>query len=180
LQRSAIARDVNKTIKKLNEQVRGFSNYFNVSKQCRISLKTLTNYTFIRFRKILFWKFKSKSKTRTFVSNHFIKKGTICNKNQVLLQYENIRPYGLRDITFAAKSKKYYQLNLYLDSVEINNNNFIHSTAEAFSLWKNNKPLSRVQLELLLLKRQDYICIICKHNINIEQEELEIDHNPSI
>ena len=107
LQRSAINRDVDKTIELLNEQIRSFANYFNISKQCRIVLKTLSSYIFKRLKKLLYIKFKSKSKTGHYISNTFVRNSTIQSNKSILLKYENIRPYGVRDLTFPAKSNEY-------------------------------------------------------------------------
>lgn len=112
--------DLTTIIGKLNEQARGFSNYFNFSKQCRVQLSKLDHLTRRLLIKLLRIKYKSKGKSRQFIYQNFVKHGTFQYKNHALLKYTDVRLFKFRDIRFISLGKAYFDLNIYLDRSKIN------------------------------------------------------------
>ena len=112
--------DLSTIICKLNEQVTGFSNYFNLSKQCRVQLSKLDHLTQRLPMKLLKIKYKSKRKSRQFIYQNFIKHGTFQYENCALLKYTDVEIFKFRDIRFISLSKGYFELNIYLDRSKIN------------------------------------------------------------
>jgi hypothetical protein len=115
LHRKNSNKDISRIIGKLNEQVRGFSGYFNLSKQCRVQLSKLDYLTRRLFIKLLSIKYKSKRKTRQFIYQNFVKHGTFQYKTHVLLKYTDVKLFKFRDIRFVSLGKDYFDLNTYLD-----------------------------------------------------------------
>jgi retron-type reverse transcriptase len=167
-------------IDKLNEQVRGFSNYFNFSKQCRVQLSQLDHLTHRLLKRLLMIKYKSKGKSRQFIYQNFVKHGTFQHKNHALLKYTDVRLFKLRDIRFISPGKDYFDLNIYLDRSKINNIIMRSDYLNALNLLYYNKPLKRDDFEYILLNYQNYTCNKCKLPINVELDKLEIDHRPSV
>ena len=180
LHRSNSNKNITTIISKLNEQVRGFSNYFNLSKQCRVQLSKLDHLTHRLLMKLLRAKYKSKKKSRQFIYQHFVKQGIFKYKNQALLKYANVKLFKFRDIRNISLGKAYFDLNIYLDRREINDKIMRFDYLNNLSLLFYNKPLKRDEFECILLNHQNYICIKCKLPINIEVDKLEIDHSPSV
>lgn len=172
--------ELKQIISKLNEQIRGFSNYFNLSRQCRIQLKWLDYIVYKSMKKFLLNKYKSKNKVGKFISQNFLKDGTFYCDNYKLLKHTDIRMFKFRDIRFISNSKDYFNLNIYLDSIKINSSVIRNNFLNALSLLRYNKPLSQNELECILLNHQNYICNICNSSINVEIDNLEVDHKPSI
>jgi len=112
-------KDISTIIGKLNEQIRGFSNYFNLSKQCRVQLSKLDHLIRRLFIKFLSRKYKSKRKTRQFIFQNFVKYGTFQYKTQALLKYVDVKLFNFRDIRFISLGKNYFDLNIYLDQSKI-------------------------------------------------------------
>lgn len=96
LQRKIISQNIGKSLDRLNKIIRKFSIYFNLSLQARIQLKALSHYTFVRYQKLFFSKFKSKPKYKSYVRKQYVQKGTIKFKHNFLLKHENIKAYLLR------------------------------------------------------------------------------------
>jgi transposase-like protein len=167
-------------IAKLNEQVKGFSNYFNLSKQCRVQLSKLDHLTRRLLMKLLCMKYKSKRRTRQFIYENFVNRGTFQYKNCSLLKYVDVRLFKFRDIRFISSSKDYFDLNIYLDRSKINDAIKRSDYLNAISLLNYNKPLKRDEFECVLLNHQNYSCTKCKFPINVEVDKLEIDHRPSV
>nr|WAK85033.1 hypothetical proteine [Amicula sp. isolate GU52X-4 cfCalB7] len=172
--------DLTMIINRLNEQVRGFSNYFNLSKQCRVQLSKLDFLTRRLLKKLLRTKYKSKKKTRQFIYQNFIKHGTFQYKNHALLKYTDVRLFKFRDIRFISLGKAYFELNIYLNQSKIGDKIMRSDYLNALNLLYYNKPLKRDEFECILLNHQNYTCTKCKLPINIELDKLEIDHNPSV
>ena len=172
--------DLAKIIDKLNEQVRGFSNYFNLSKQCRVQLSKLDHLTHRLLKRLLIIKYKSKKKPRKFIYQNFVKRGSFQHKNHTLLKYTDVRLFKFRDIRFISKGKDYFNLNIYLDRSKINDIITRSDYLNALSLLRYNKPLKRDEFECILLNNQNYTCTKCKLPINVEHDKLEIDHKPSV
>ena len=124
-------KNLKQILSKLNAQIRGFANYFNLSKQCRIQLKLLDHVVYKLMKKFLFNKYKSKKRTGEFIRKFFFKNGSFHCDNYKLLKYSDIKMFKFRDIRFIANSKDYFNLNLYMDSKKINSsvikNNFLKS-----------------------------------------------------
>lgn len=180
LHRSNSNMNLKTIISKLNEQIRGFSNYFNLSKQCRIQLDKLDHVVYRLLKKLLLIKYKSKKKTGQFVYRNFVKKSTFHYENYLLLKYSNVRMFKFRDIKFISKGKAYFNLNIYLDQSKINDITLRSDYLNALSLLNYNKPLNRAEFECILLNYQNFTCTKCKLQINVELDELEVDHKPSV
>jgi hypothetical protein len=179
LQRKNIPWTVNRFIQKLNEQIRGFSNYFNLTKQTGIQMKALSNYIYLRFKKLLYGKFHSKPKTRTFVRQSFLKRGTIVyNNKNILLKYEGVRPFGMRGVNFISETENHYEHNIYLNKEKFTGKKNLE--LNALSLYYNSKPLNRSEFEALFARKQGYICNICKNSVIPNFDILELDHKPSL
>ena len=172
--------DLSAIIGKLNEQVRGFSNYFNLSKQCRVQLSKLDHLTRRLLMKLLRIKYKSKRKSRQFIYQNFVKHSTFQYKNYALLKYTDVKLFKFRDIRFISLDKDYFKLNIYLDRSKINNTVMQSDYLNALSLLYYKKPLKRNEFECVLLNHQNYTCTKCKLPINVEFDKLEIDHKPSV
>lgn len=172
--------DVTTIISKLNEQVRGFSNYFNLSKQCRVQLSKLDHLTYRLLKRFLMIKYNSKRKTRQFIYQNFVKHGTFQYKNHALLKYRDVRLFKFRDIRFISLGKAYFDLNIYLDRSKINEKIMQFDYLNVLSLLYYNKPLKRNEFECILLNYQNYTCTKCKLPINVKLDKLEIDHKPSV
>ena len=172
--------DLTTIIDKLNEQVKGFSNYFNLSKQCRVQLSKLDHLTRRLLIKLLRIRYKSKRKSRQFIYQKFVKRGTFQYKSHALLKYTDVRLFKFRDIRFISLSKAYFDLNIYLDRSKINDLIMRSDYLNALSLLYYNKPLKRDEFECILLNHQNYICTKCKFPINVELDRLEIDYRPSV
>jgi retron-type reverse transcriptase len=172
--------DLTTVIDRLNEQVRGFSNYFNLSKQCRVQLSKLDHLTRRLLIKFLRIKYKSKRKSRQFIYQNFVKHGTFQYKNHALLKYTDVRLFKFRDVRFISLGKAYFNLNIYLDRLKINDMIMRFDYSNALSLLYYNKPLKREEFECILLNHQNYTCTKCKLPINVELDKLEIDHRPSV
>jgi retron-type reverse transcriptase len=180
LHRSNSNKNITTIISKLNEQVRGFSNYFNLSKQCRVQLSKLDHLTHRLLMKLLRAKYKSKKKSRQFIYQHFVKQGIFQYKNQALLRYANVKLFKFRDIRNISLGKAYFDLNIYLNRGEINDKIMRFDYLNNLSLLFYKKPLKRDEFECILLNHQDYTCTKCKLPINVEVDKLEIDHSPSV
>ena len=172
--------DLTTIIDKLNEQVRGFSNYFNLSKQCRAQLSKLDHLTRRLLIKLLRVKYKSKGKSRQFIHQNFAKHGMFQYKNHALLRYTGVRLFKFRDIRFISLGKAYFDLNIFLDRSKINDTIMRSDHLNALSLLYYNEPLKREEFECVLLNHQNHTCTKCKLLINVELDKLEIDHRPSV
>ena len=180
LHRSNSNMNLKTIIDKLNEQVRGFSKYFNLSKQCRIQLNKLDHLTQRLLKRLLMIKYKSKGKTGQFIHQNFVKHGTFHYENHALLKYTNVRLFSFRDIRFISPGKAYFDLNIYLDRSKINDATIRSDYLNALSVLYHNKPLNRDEFECILLNHQNFTCTKCKLQINVELDKLEIDHRPSV
>ena len=172
--------DLATIINKLNQQIRGFSNYFNLSRACRIQLSKLDHLVRRLLKKLLLLKYKSKSKSGQFIYDNFVKLGTFQYENVTLLKYSEVRMFKFRDIRFINPGKARFELNIYLNRSEINELTTASNYLDAISLLNYNKPLNRDEFESILLNHQNYTCTKCKLPINIEMDELEVDHKPSV
>ena len=139
-----------KIINKLNEQVRRFSNCFNISKQCRIQLSKLDYLTHRLLKRLLMIKYKSKKKTRQFIYQNFLKRGTFQHKNHTLLKYTNVRLFTLKDIKFISQNKNYFNLNIYLDRSKINDIILRSGYSNDLSLLYYNKHLKQNEFNRIL------------------------------
>ena len=128
----------------------------------------------------LFNKYKSSSKTGKFISQNFLKNGTFHYNDYKLLKYTEVKMFKFRDIRFISNSKNYFNLNIYLDSTKINSSVIKNKFLNALSILRYDKPLNRKEFECILLNYQNYICTICNSPINVEMDDIEIEHKPSV
>lgn len=130
--------------------------------------------------KFLSIKYKSKRKTRQFIYQNFVQRGTFQYKTQALLKYTDVKLFNFRDIRFISLGKNYFDLNIYLDRSKINDTMIRSDYLNALSLLYYKKPLKRSEFECILLNHQNYICSKCNLPVNVEFDKLEIDHKPSV
>lgn len=167
-------------IDKVNTVLRGFLNYYNITATTKKQLLPINNLLHKLFYKYLLRKFSSVPKIYSFIKMNFIDQNRFKDENRVLLRVSDINPLESVALVFIAPSNEFLTANIYVDQDTIDRK--IESQLALKRIFKLSygRQLSRQELIYLLHEYQENICLHCLKKIELDNEQIELDHLPSI
>ena len=132
------------------------------------------------FYKYLLRKFSSVPKIYSFIKTNFIDQNRFKDENKVLLRVTDINPLESVALVFIAPSNEFLTANIYVDQDIINRKTESQLALKRISKLSYGRQLSRQELIHLLHEYQEGICLHCLKDIELDNEQVELDHLPSI
>jgi len=177
--------EVKEIIKKVNEIWVGFCNYFGISLQCRIQLKNIESFIINRIKKLLYWKFSSKPKMRTYVYNEYFFENTWKDGNFELKTLKKLKVFNHKPLHSLSPSLSNLKLNIFLDNEAIKRANLLREVLIIKNSTLEKTMYTRAELQKIKLVEQSFRCGICDKNIEIEYNKnnlknVELDHVVSL
>ena len=170
----------NVMIDKLNSILRRALNYYNLTGTITNQLLPLNNLLHRVFYKYLLRRYSSKPKIHTFIREKFRKDKRFSAGNKVLLKVTDVKPLNSVALIFIAPGKSVLNANIYLDKNIIDEKTESNLALQRTAKLSYGRKLSIQETILLLHKYQKSICKHCLKNIDLENEQTELDHFPSI
>ena len=124
LSKSNATLNVKVLITRVNSMLRGYMNYFGLSRSTRYQLRYLDDLINKRFERLLIQKHKSKPKRGTFISSTYRNSGQISVGSLKLLRTRDIHPFSNIPMHFIAPALKHLKSNIYLDELSQNEHEF--------------------------------------------------------
>lgn len=167
-------------IDRVNTILRGALNYYNVTATTKKQLLPLNDLLHKLFYKYLLRKFSSIPKIYTFIKTNFASQNRFTAKNKVLLRVGDINPFESVTLVFIAPGNEFLVSNIYVDQDIIDEKIKSNLVLQRVSKLNYARNLSRQELIYLLCEYQKGICSHCLKEIDLENEQVELDHFPSI
>jgi len=167
-------------IDKVNTILRGFLNYYNLTATTKKQLLPINNLLHKLFYKYLLRKFSSVPKIYSFIKTNFIDQNRFIAENKVLLRVTDISPLESVALVFMAPSNELLTANIYVDQNIIDRKTESQLALKRISKLSYSRQLSRQELIYLLHEYQEGICLHCLKEIELDNEQIELDHLPSI
>ena len=167
-------------IDKVNTILRGSLNYYNLTATTKKQLLPINNLLHKLFYKYLLRKFSSVPKIYTFIKTNFRDQNRFKDENKVLLKVTDINPLESVALVFTAPSNELLTANIYVDQDIIDRKIESQLALKRISKLSYGRQLSRQELIYLLHEYQEGICLHCHKEIDLDNEQIELDHLPSI
>lgn len=178
--------EVYQIIDKINSVWRGSLNYFAITLSCRVQLGVLNSYIVKRIMKLLFIKFRSAPKLKSFVFERYYNKGRFCDNGRTLLDLKDFKSNNNRPLISTCKTVRELSLNYYLDFESINHYRLKREVSIIKNVFIKSPSLKRGEVVKILFIKQLGLCQICKSPIKLEfgsngnLVDVELEHDPSI
>lgn len=163
-------------IDKLNTILRGSLNYFNLTATIKNQLLPINNLLHKLFYKYLLRKFSSVPKIYSFIKTNFIDQNRFKDGNKVLLRVGDINPFESIALIFIAPSNEFLTANIYVDQGIIDRKTESLLALKRISKLSYGRQLSKQELIRLLHEYQEGICLHCLKEIDLDNEQVELDH----
>jgi retron-type reverse transcriptase len=167
-------------IDKLNSILRGALNYYNLTGTITKQLLPLNDLLHRFFYKYLLRRYSSKPKIYTFIRKNFRKDKRFSAENKVLLRVTDVKPLNSVALIFIAPGNSVLNANIYLDKNIIDEKTESNLALQKTAKLSYGRKLSIQETIILLHEYQKSICKHCLKNIDLENEQTELDHFPSI
>ena len=168
-------------IDKVNTILRGSLNYYNLTATIKKQLLPINNLLHKLFYKYLLRKFSSVPKIYSFIKTKFIDQNRFKDENKISLRVADINPLESVALVFMAPSNKFLTANnIYIDHDIIDRKTESQLALKRISKLSYGRQLSRQELIYLLHEYQKSICLHCFKEIDLDNEQVELDHLPSI
>ena len=177
--RSLASEPLNIIINKHNALIRGISNYYSISRACRLQLNSLEPFFYRRMWKIVKQKFGSKPKKTSFIKSEFIRNGRFIYKRATQLKPSDVKPYSALNIFWIRPPQEILNLNKYLDSEIINQFNRKQRIGLNLNPLVYHNVYDKQELHEILIEHQNGLCPICFELLSHNSKN-ELDHEPSI
>ena len=158
----------------------GSLNYYNLTATTKKQLLPINNLLHKLFYKYLLRKFSSVPKIYTFIKTNFRDQNRFKDENKVLLKVTDINPLESVALVFTAPSNELLTANIYVDQDIIDRKIESQLALKRISKLSYGRQLSRQELIYLLHEYQEGICLHCHKEIDLDNEQIELDHLPSI
>ena len=163
-------------IDKLNTILRGSSNYFSLTAATKKQWLPINNLLHKLFYKYLLRKFSSVPKIYSFIKTNFIDQNRFKDENKVLLRISDINPLESVALVFIAPSNELLIANIYVDQNIIDRKTESLLALKRISKLSYGRQLSKQELIHLLHEYQEGICLHCLKEIDLDNEQVELDH----
>lgn len=167
-------------IDKVNTILRGSLNYYNLTATTKKQLLPINDLLHKMFYKYLLRKFSSVPKIYSFIKTNFINQNRFKDGNKVLLRVTDINPLESVALIFIAPSNEHLTANIYVDQDIIDRKIESQLALKRISKLSYGRQLSKQELIYLLHEYQEGICLHCLKEIELDNEQIELDHLPSI
>lgn len=178
--RNRISFPVETLIKDYNRWLTGVVTCFGVTRSTRIQLIKLNHFAYLKFKKLLFRKFSSKSKLRTFLREKYFTSDYLVKDNATIqLKVQDTIPHGGQPLHNIAPTISSLKANIYLDFSLYVENNQKKILADARQKLLMNRGFNVKEFRFLLHSIQKGKCSFCKGDLNLNSYA-QIDHLPRI
>lgn len=167
-------------IDKVNSILRGSLNYYNLTSTIKKQLLPINNLLHKLFYKYLLRKFGSAPKIYSFIKSNFIDQNRFKDENKILLRVTDINPLESVALVFMAPSNEVLLANIYVDHDVIDRKIESQLALKRISKLSYGRQLSKQELIYLLHEYQKGVCLHCLKEIDLDNEQAELDHFPSI
>ena len=167
-------------IDKVNTILRGSLNYYNFTATTKKQLLSINNLLHKLFYKYLLRKFSSVPKIYSFIKTNFKDQNRFKDENKVLLRVTDINPLESVALVFIAPSNEFLTANIYVDQDIIDRKIESQLALKRISKLSYGRQLSKQELIYLLHEYREGICLHCLKEIELDNEQIELDHLPSI
>lgn len=167
-------------IDRVNTILRDALNYYNITSTTKNQLLPLNNLLHKLFYKYLLRKFSSIPKIYTFIRTNFRSQNRFISKNKILLKVGDVNPFESVPLVFIAPGNEFLVANVYVDQDIINEKIESNLALQKISKLNYGRNLSKQELIYLLWDYQKGICHHCLKEIDLENEQVELNHFPSI